>query len=245
MARILVGCCGWAGKQADYFRDFTVIEIQQTFYKPPQSQTLQRWREQAPGDFVFCLKAWQLITHPASSPTYRKAKIEIPSDRRHRYGFFRPTDEVLEAWEVTRAAAEILRAAVVIFQCPASFKPTDENKENLRRFFKTIGPQPFTLAWEPRGKWADREIAELCGELGLIHVVDPFARSPVTGGLIYYRLHGIGGYRYQYTDADLSRLRDMIPPGLDSYVMFNNVHMRDDALRFIRILENDARSPDR
>ena len=236
MARVLVGCCGWAGKQADYFRDFNVIEIQQTFYKPPMPSTMQRWRDQAPAEFVFCLKAWQVITHPASSPTYRKARLDIPSDERDQYGFFQPTDAVMNGWEKTREAAEILRAAVVVFQCPASFKPTDENKENLRRFFEAIGPQPFTLAWEPRGQWPDREVAELCNELGLIHVVDPFTRSPVTGGLIYYRLHGIGGYRYRYTDADLLHLRDMLHPHLDTYVMFNNVEMRADALRFLRLL---------
>ncbi len=237
MARVLVGCCGWAGKQQDYFRDFPVIEIQQTFYKPPRPATMEKWREQAPDDFVFCLKAWQVITHPASSPTYRKAKIEVPENRRGEYGFFRPTDVVMQAWQKTREAAEILRAAVVVFQCPASFKPTEQNKENLRRFFNAVGSQDFLLGWEPRGQWQDQEIAELCNELGLIHVVDPFDRSPVTGGVVYYRLHGIGGYRYQYTDEDLKRLRDMIPPGADTYVMFNNVQMREDALRFLDILQ--------
>ena len=236
MPKILVGCCGWAGKQADYFNDFRVIEIQQTFYKPPQPSTLQRWRDQAPSGFVFCMKAWQTITHPASSPTYRKAGIEIPVEDKEKYGFFRPTGEVMEAWERTKEIAEALEAAFVVFQCPASFKPTEENCENLREFLKAIGGQRFELGWEPRGGWPAEVVRELCEELGLVHVVDPFKDVPVTGGTLYYRLHGIRGYRYQYTDADLKRLRDMCPRDRDVWVMFNNVQMREDAIRFREIV---------
>ncbi|MBC7288691.1 MAG: DUF72 domain-containing protein [Armatimonadetes bacterium] len=236
MAEVLVGCCGWAGRQADYFRDFKVIEIQQTFYKPVQPQTLQRWREEAPDDFVFCIKAWQAITHPASSPTYRKGNIQLPPGRAEEFGFFRPTEAVLEGWERTLEAARLLRAAVVVFQCPASFKPTDENKQNLLGFFRSIGPQEFLLAWEPRGDWSDAEIFGLCQQAGLIHVVDPFVRSPVTSGPVYYRLHGIGGYRYSYTDDDLRRLRGAVPADRPCFVLFNNVDMRRDAMRFIELL---------
>ena len=31
----LIGCCGWAGSQPQYFSQFPVIEIQSTFYDPP------------------------------------------------------------------------------------------------------------------------------------------------------------------------------------------------------------------
>src|ERR671929_9964 len=55
---------------ADYVREFRVVEVQQTFYEPPRDATLLRWRRQAPLRFEFTLKAWQLVTHEASSPTY-------------------------------------------------------------------------------------------------------------------------------------------------------------------------------
>jgi len=73
-----------------YFGRFGLVEVQQTFYKMPKLETAARWRQQAPSDFEFTLKAWQLITHPSVSPTYRRAGIEIPSDLKDRYGFLDP-----------------------------------------------------------------------------------------------------------------------------------------------------------
>ena len=47
-AAVRVGCCGFAVAQARYFRTFDLVEVQQTFYHPPQPSTLQRWRAAAP-----------------------------------------------------------------------------------------------------------------------------------------------------------------------------------------------------
>lgn len=58
-----VGTCGFAEAQDDLFRDFSILEVQKTFYQPPKVETAQRWRRKAPSDFVFTMKAWQLITH--------------------------------------------------------------------------------------------------------------------------------------------------------------------------------------
>ena len=34
------------------------VEIQKTFYQPPQEKTEEKWRNQAPSDFEFTLRAW-------------------------------------------------------------------------------------------------------------------------------------------------------------------------------------------
>lgn len=60
------------GKNA-YYREFNVIELQTTFYKPVSSKTLEKYRREAPAGFEFAVKAWQAITHPFSSPTWKKA----------------------------------------------------------------------------------------------------------------------------------------------------------------------------
>jgi uncharacterized protein YecE (DUF72 family) len=208
-----------------------LVEIQQTFYKPPQAATARRWREEAPSDFEFALKAWQLITHEPTSPTYRKAGIEIPAQKCDRYGSFRPSDEVIEAWQRTLEIAQILNARVVVFQCPASFTPTDEHIANLRAFLTCIDRGGMTCAWEPRGTWPDETIAALCRELDLVHTVDPFARLPVTKGLAYFRLHGRTGYRYRYTDDDLMQLLTWCRDFETVYCLFNNVSMWESAMK--------------
>ncbi len=230
---IHIGCCGFQKARAVYFQHLALVEVQQTFYKPPDIETIRRWREEAPHGF-FTLKAWQLITHTPDSPTYRKAGLNIPIQARDRYGYFRPTDEVFEAWEHTREIATALGAPIVVFQCPARFTPTPEHKANLRAFFRRIKRGDLVLAWEPRGEWKDAEIATLCRDLDLVHCVDPFVRGPVTAALAYFRLHGIGGYRYHYSDADLAHLLNRCHIFETTYVLFNNVSMWDDALRFRR-----------
>ncbi len=229
---IHVGCCGFPKARTAYYRHLALVEVQQTFYKPPEIETVRHWREEAPPGFTFTLKAWQLITHTPDSPTYRKAGLEIPAQAHDRYGHFRFTDEVRAAWERTCTIATTLAAPIVVLQCPARFAPTSEHIANLRAFCKWTDRRGLLLAWEPRGKWTDREIATLCRDLDLIHCTDPFVRWPVTSGTAYFRLHGIGGYRYRYSDADLAQLLEWCYLYETVYVLFNNVSMWDDALRF-------------
>ncbi len=233
---IHVGCCGWRKAHDTTFEHFRLLEVQKTFYKPPMERTARRWRDQAPADFLFTLKAWQLITHEPSSPTYRRADLDIRDEARDRYGAFRPTEEVLQAWERTRAIADALAVPIVLFQCPASFDPTAEHKEAMRAFFGEIGRQPFTFAWEPRGAWQEDEIAALCQELDLIHCVDPFTSRTVTEHLAYFRLHGIDGYYHNYSDDELEQVVAWCEPFETAYVLLNNVSMWDDALRLRRML---------
>ncbi len=237
MAEILVGCCGWAEARERYFRDFRAVEIQQSFYEPPRVELAERWRAGAPPRFIFTMKAWQAITHAASSPTYRRMKTPIDPARRDCYGGFQPTPEVREAWQRTAAIARALDAAVIVFQCPARFTPSAENIANLERFFEEIERGPWMLAWEPRGDWPENIIRGLCQRLELLHCVDPFNTEPVAGSAAYFRLHGRGGYRYRHSDEDLGRLLVMCRRQIDAgrapvYVMFNNVYMREDARRF-------------
>lgn len=59
-ARVLkIGTCGFGLAKEAYARAFECVEIQHTFYQPPQIKTLERWRKEMPADFEFTLKAWQ------------------------------------------------------------------------------------------------------------------------------------------------------------------------------------------
>ena len=230
-----VGCCGFPVGRRRYWPELSCVEVQQTFYHPPREDTLRRWRQEAPPGFEFTLKAWQLITHPPSSPTYRRLRMRIPPEQRHRYGGFQPTPEVLGAWEATRRAAEALGARLVILQCPASFRPTPENIRHMREFFERVERGGLVLGWEPRG-WPAEAIVEVCRDLGLVHVVDPFQGPSLWGDLAYWRLHGKGGYSYRYTEEDLAWLREQVPPDRPLYAMFNNASMFEDARRFRDLL---------
>ncbi|MBD3427157.1 MAG: DUF72 domain-containing protein [Candidatus Omnitrophica bacterium] len=244
---IRIGCCGFPVKREEYFSKFRVMEVQKTFYSPPRVETLRRWRMEATKGFEFTLKAWQVITHEAASPTYRRLKKHPDNWKKSNYGSFKPTDEVFGAWEETEKAAAALGAGIIVFQCPPSFLPTELNKKNLRRFFRTIDRGGYTFVWEVRGDWKEEEVKALCEELDLVHCVDPFKAKIERGRIRYFRMHGIGGYRYKYTGMDLKKLRDFCESEIEkagdrhAYVLFNNISMMHDAMRFKWIIENTGR----
>jgi uncharacterized protein YecE (DUF72 family) len=232
-----VGCCGFPVSQREYASRLSVVEVQQTFYQPPRVATAKRWRELAPGGFEFTLKAWQLITHEPSSPTYRRLAKPVPPERSGYYGSFRDTDEVWQAWLVTAEIAQALGARVILFQCPASFTPTEAHKRDLRRFMGKLPRGQWIYAFEPRGVWEDEEVGALCRDLDLVHAVDPLRTEPSTGKRLgYFRLHGPQSGRYRYDDEDLGRLARKCEGFEDLYCMFNNVEMWRDAARFLGLI---------
>jgi uncharacterized protein YecE (DUF72 family) len=238
-----IGCCGFPQAKKKYYEHFDLVEIQKTFYQLPRVKTAQSWRMEAPASFEFTLKAWQLITHRPSSSTYRHLTSPIDESKKDRYGSFKPTDEVFEVWEKTREVANALDSEIVVFQTPPSFGPTSKNISNLREFFDKCQRDKLLLGWEPRGEWSPDEAGRLCHELGLIHVVDPFTCREKAGNIIYWRLHGIGGYRHRYTNEELAKLISFLRKSRKqkAYILFNNINMWEDALRLQALWEKNKK----
>jgi uncharacterized protein YecE (DUF72 family) len=232
-----IGLCGFTIAIAEYPRWFPVVEVQQTFYQPPAEFVMRRWRANTPADLEFTIKAWQLVTHTAASPTYRRLKRPLTDRERADAGAFRDVPIVHEGWRTTVACAQFVGATAILFQCPASFRPTEENVGSMDSFLRRVDrPAGVRLLWEPRGPWPAEIIASVCATHDLVHVVDPFVTDAVTRGFAYFRLHGITGARHVYTDAELLRLRAMLPAAGPAYVMFNNIPRADDARRFGRLV---------
>jgi uncharacterized protein YecE (DUF72 family) len=235
LTEVRIGLCGFTMAWDDYVREYGLVEVQQTFYEPPREETMRRWRAEAPDDFEFTIKAWQLVTHDASSPTYRRLRTPLTATDRAEAGGFGMTPIVLRAWQRSLDCARLLRATAILLQCPASFRPTDENAERMRTFFGSVErPDGMRLLWEPRGAWQAELVADLCRDLRLVHVVDPFASVSVTPAETYLRLHGTTGARHVYIDAELEQLVEVIPRAAPSpaYVLFNNLPRVEDARRF-------------
>lgn len=240
--RIVIGTSGFSASHEECFRNLDGVEVQKTFYSLPRRDTALRWRRLAPPGFVFTAKAWQVITHPPSSPTYRRMPFPPPPGA----GFFR-SPEAEAAWEKTLEILAALEAEVAVFQCPSSFTPTREHVEDMRAFFRKARRSGITLAWEPRGDWPWEEVESLSLELGLVPVLDPFREKEVLSWrekrgrerLFYFRLHGRGGYRYRYSREEKENLRGLVLDLASSdrvYCFFNNVYMWDDAREFREML---------
>ncbi len=229
-------------------KKFSLVEVQQTFYKLPMVKTAERWRAEAPERFEFSIKAWQAITHLPTSPTWRRSGLKLEELKRRQYGWLRPTKDNFKAWERTKEIADALDAKVCVIQCPPNFKCTPENIENMRKFFSKIDRGKLALAWEPRGDWKEHpdEVAKLCGGLELVYVVDLMRREPVSKhSIAYIRLHGLNpreyDYNYKYLFTELKRLatkaKTLAKKHREVYIMFNNYFMYDNARHLMKILK--------
>ncbi len=247
--RVFVGTCGFPVSRGKVYNTLDSVEIQETFYNRPNPEKLRRLRLEAPKHFIFNMKAWQALTHPPTMPTWRRSKDKIPKDKSHLYGFLRPTKENFNAWEEVVKGAKELNARVIVLQLPSAFRCNDENIRNMREFLSSITPSKFLIGIEVRGEWKDKleVLRSVIKDIkGVIHVVDPLRYRPaLVRSVSYFRLHGLGGsevnYRYKYTDEDLKKLKDILADlrgrSTEAYVMFNNVYMYNDALRFKNILK--------
>jgi uncharacterized protein YecE (DUF72 family) len=250
---IVVGCCGFAipGGMRSYYREFDSVEIQCTFYNIPRLETIEKWRIEAPPSFEFVPKVFQGITHPSSSSTWKRfrGKLSSVSGDTERYGFLRPTEEVVSCWKTMIEICTRLRSEAVLLQTPPSISYSETNVSNMEKFLTTVKRKNVAICWEPRGDWNDNpdKIKQTCSRLDLVHVIDVMRREPVSEHEIsYIRLHGLNtrefDYEYAYSDQELFLLRGKVSEiekkRRKVYVFFNNTNMADDARKFKRILQN-------
>ncbi|MEM0267953.1 MAG: DUF72 domain-containing protein [Candidatus Korarchaeum sp.] len=240
---IRVGCCGFQVSKRSYAEIFDLVEVQETFYKLPNLETVRRWRRVVGRDsFEFSVKAWMVFTHEPSSAIWRKTGLPTDAD----YGSLRPTKKNLESWEKFRDVMRELNSNLVVFQSPPSFKATDENLRNSKEFFRSIGSEGIMIGWEVRDEsWFKSEgFRRILEDLRITHVVDPMYESPVLGEFRYYRLHGSRKgnriiYSYKYSEEELLRLAELVRRNVmeRNYVLFNNARFSlESAKSFKEIL---------
>jgi len=222
---IKVGCCGYPTSAKKYHENFCVVELNRTFYEYPGMSTVVGWRKRTPKDFEFTVKAHQDISH--------KFKLKV--------------EDSIEAFNKMKEICQTLEARVLLIQTPGSFRA--DRTEDVSEFFHRVDRENLVLVWETRGaSWEETGVRErlsklLC-EVDVTHVTDPFRLKPAyVGDVAYFRLHGLGGrmYYYQYTDEELVKLHGLVNPfesrGKKVYVLFNNLSMFEDGLRFTTYLE--------
>jgi len=211
-----------------YYESFRLVELNRTFYEYPRMSTVAGWREKAPQDFEFTVKAHQDISH--------KFRFEMKLS--------------LPAFETMKQICQTLKARILLIQTPGSFRP--DKLSDAEDFLSKIKRDDLAVVWETRGPaWDAPEVREKLAErleaLNVVHVTDPFKALPVyTENIAYFRLHGLGRqlYYYQYTDDELRQLRKLIQPferdGREVYVFFNNLAMFEDAIRFMHYVKTGS-----
>ncbi len=229
--KIYIGLCASPSRK-NYFDFFNTCEIQETFYTVPGEKKALNLRKKIENlkDFHLFLKAPQHITHPASSPTYKRSKKDY--GERGNYGFFKNTEEVEKAWLDIKRFAEICNAKGIVFQTPSSFSETEENIKNIKNFFKN--KDGLLFFWEARGNWNKNTLKRIFEECKIFQAVDPFHQEVIVKGPpIYLRLHGRKMYKYKFNEADFEEIKKIIESIKgEVFVLFNNIYMWEDAQKF-------------
>jgi uncharacterized protein YecE (DUF72 family) len=187
-----------------YSTRLNTVEINNTFYRMPTESVLTSWAEQVPGDFVFALKAPQVITH-------LKRLWNVLDETEYLFRTLSALDRKL---------------GPVLFQFPKSFRA---NRPALEDFLDLI-PNDRVCAFEFRSpSWFVDEILDLLHNRGsslCIADTDENSANEIipTAPWGYLRLR-----RSDYTDADLSRWleRILLQKWKEAFVFFK--HEDDDA----------------
>jgi uncharacterized protein YecE (DUF72 family) len=187
-----------------YSGRLNTVEINNTFYRMPKESVLTSWAGQVPGDFVFALKAPQVITHV-------KRLWNVSEETEYLFRMLSVLDRKL---------------GPVLFQFPKSFRA---NRPALEAFLSLI-PRNRACAFEFRSpSWLDDGILDLLRDRGSSLCTADADENPIneiipTAPWGYLRLR-----RSDYTDADLSRWLERIVSQKweKAFVFFK--HEEDDA----------------
>jgi len=234
---IKIGCADFPIPPSKYFREWRLVEIQQTLSRFPGEGTVQRWLAEAPAGFEFVVLASPLITMEPESPSLRYQ--ELPRNTgAGAFGGFRINDITKRALERTYDLASDLGAQLVLFQTPPEFHSSRAHLDQMRKFFEKVDRSEFTFVWEALGNWAPKTVLKVSESLDLIPCVNPLEFDPLPEGLTaYFHLNGPAGFRSRYEEESLEDLVKVCNGYDEVYCVFTNIDMHNDTLRLRKIVE--------
>jgi len=259
LAKMYIGTSGWSypkgeGTWTGYFypkgkvneleyysQFFNTVEINSTFYRPPDPGYVYNWVRRVPEDFLFTVKLWQKFTHPKM---YKEATGEEAVIARQDVDLFNRGIDPLVRYG---------KLGALLAQFPPSFKNEGYGPKILNGIIRTFGQ--YRLAVELRHRsWSDDEnTARLLREnnVAWVKIDEPKFKSsvaeevPVTSDMAYFRFHGRNAemwwkgdsetrYKYLYSPEEIEELTDKVRSAAEQtrllFTFFNN-HWRAYAPR--------------
>ncbi len=237
---IRIGCIDFPIPPSRYFREWNLVEIQQTLVRFPGEGTVKRWLRESPKGFEFVVTVSPLVTVGPANQHFRYQPAPKRSEWR-RYTPFAGTKDVANAFAQSVALANELGATILLFQTPPDFVPSKQTERAMRTFFGGMRRGKRRWVWEPRGGWDHKTAAALAKDLGLTLCVDALSTPPPDPSFAYFHLPGPAGFRSRYEEDALVRLRDICRDCDEVYCLFGNIDMHNDALRFHQLVQIDRR----
>lgn len=189
-----------------YIKDFSTVEINNSFYRLPPRDAFVQWQKAVPDDFMFSVKASRYITH--------MKKLKDPEESLSQL--------------VEHASGLGAKLGPVLFQLPPGWKI---NAERLEEFLEAL-PKKWRCVFEFRNSsWYHEEVYEALRRHNCafcIYELDGHTTPvKVTADFVYIRLHGPGDkYQGSYSASDLRKWQKLaegwLDEGRDVFVYFDN-----------------------
>ncbi len=222
MSGCFIGTSGWnyphwarfyAGvKRKDWLRHyaghFNAVEVNASFYRLQNPQTFERWRDQTPTHFRFCLKGNRFLTH--------NKKLKDP---------LAPI-----ALERERALGLGPKLAVVLWQLPPNLQKNIGRLHAFAQALKRWCEARHAVEFR-HPSWFDDEVADCLRVHNVANCQSDASDWPlwevVTTDLVYVRLHGhTRTYKSAYSSGSLGKwalkIRRWRQNGHSVHVYFDN-----------------------
>src|SRR4051812_19961938 len=144
-----------------YAEQFPLVEVDSTYYTPPNERNSVLWAARTPEDFRFNIKAFSLLTqHPTRVDAIYK-DLRPETDKRNVYAKDLDARVVDEVWERFLSALEPLHSAgklgTVLFQFPQWFTIRRSNKECLLQCQERAAPYRICVEFRSATWFSDEE----------------------------------------------------------------------------------------
>ncbi len=242
-------------KRLDYYaKQFPLVEVDSTYYTPPNERNAQLWVDRTPDGFTFNIKAFSLLTqHPTrTSALYKDLRPE--TDKARLYPKDIEPKVIDEVWERFLSALEPLHDAgklgAVLFQFPQWFPIGKANKTYILECQRRCAPYSICVEFRNRTWLSDDNREETLDFLRSYQVpyvcVDmpqgyPSSVPPVveaTADLAVVRFHGHSDkwqsndiyerFGYKYSAKELRewapRVHGLAEQASTVYVLMNNCY---------------------
>lgn len=152
-----------------YAEQFPVVEVDSTYYTPPNEANSQRWVERTPDGFVFDIKAFSLLTqHPTKvAALYKDLRPAVEAaqpEKKNVYAKDLDAKTVDEVWERFLSALSPLHDAGklggILFQFPQWFTIRRSNKDYLLECKERAAPYRISVEFRSATWFKDEETTE-------------------------------------------------------------------------------------
>ncbi len=216
-----------------YSRFFNTVELNSSFYRPPNPEYADNWVRRTPDDFLFTVKLWQKFTHPKM---YKEATgQEAVISEEDVAVFYRGIEPLIRAGKL----------GALLAQFPPSFKNDARGQQIIRAVAGVFGKYGLALELRHRSWSDDTATAKLLAEndIAWVDIDEPkFSTSiarelPITSDMTYFRFHGRNAdmwwkgdnetrYQYLYSPDEIAQLADRVKAAGDQsqlvFAQFNN-----------------------